>query len=372
MSAFPSSDDIFDSGRNKAQVQTSLEQFFDAVNQRIGDGSGTAAEKAASRTALDTSRGMQPIDGTVAASALTLTLSPTNLEFRHATLSNGTVNIRTVAAALNLVISSGSTLGTVSGVASRIALLAIDNAGTVELAAVNANGGFHFDESQLITTTAEGGAGAADSAAVVYSTTARSNVPFRFVGYVESTQGTAGTWTTPPSKKQGGGGALLALFKAMQISTSTTIATTSGTSIDFTGVPSYAKRAWLMLNGVSTNGSDALLFQLGDAGGVETSGYASNALTAASGSAAATSNSTAGFVTAGGASAANAYSGVIEFMHAGGNVWVCHGSLANTGDGRFTTTAGGKTLSEILTQIRMTTTAGTNTFDGGSATLAWQ
>lgn len=206
MSAFPSSNDIFDSGRNKAQVQTSLEQFFDATNQRIGDGSGTAAEKAASRSALETTRGLQPITAAVAANALTVTLNPTNLEFRHATLGNGTVNMRTVAAAINLVISSGSTLGTVSGVASRVALLAIDNSGTVELAAVNANGGFHFDESQLITTTAEGGAGAADSAAVVYSTTARSNVPFRFVGYVESTQGTAGTWTTAPSKIQGAGG----------------------------------------------------------------------------------------------------------------------------------------------------------------------
>lgn len=215
MSAFPSSGDIFDSDKTKAQVQTALEQFFDATNQRIGDGSGTAAEKAASRTALETSRGMQPITAAVAANALTVTLNPTNLEFRHATLGNGTVNMRTVSAAISLVISSGSTLGTVSGVASRIALLAIDNAGTVELAAVNANGGFHFDEAQLITTTAEGGAGAADSAAVVYSTTARSNVPFRFVGYVESTQGTAGTWTTAPSKIQGAGGLVRPVMASM-------------------------------------------------------------------------------------------------------------------------------------------------------------
>lgn len=153
---------------------------------------------------------IQPITASVASSALTITLNPTVLDFRSNPLTSGTVVSRSVAAAISVVVSSGSTLGTVNAVPSRLAVLAIDNAGTVELAVVNLAGGNNLDESTLISTTAEGGAGAADSANVIYSTTARTNVAFRVVGYVESTQATAGTWATAPSTIQGAGGQAIA------------------------------------------------------------------------------------------------------------------------------------------------------------------
>ena len=89
---------------------------------------------------------------------------------------------------------------------SRIAVLALNNAGTIELAAVNVAGGVDLTETGLISTTAEGGAGAADSASVVYSTTARTSLAYRVIGYIESTQATAGTWATAPSTIQGVGG----------------------------------------------------------------------------------------------------------------------------------------------------------------------
>jgi hypothetical protein len=153
---------------------------------------------------------IQPITASVAANALTITLNPTSLDFRSATLGSGTVNTRQISTALSLTISSGSTLGTVSAQQSRIVVLAIDNAGTIELAAVNIAGGNQLDETNLISTTAEGGAGAADSANVIYSTTARTSVPYRVVGFIQSTQATAGTWATAPSTIQGMGGQALA------------------------------------------------------------------------------------------------------------------------------------------------------------------
>lgn len=159
-----------------------------------------------------TTSAIQPITASVGSNALTITLNPTRLDFRSATLTSGTVNTRTVASAISVVVSSGSTLGTVSAIQSRLAVVAIDNAGTVELAVVNLSGGTNLDETGVISTTAEGGAGAADSATVVYSTTARSNVPYRVVGYVESTQATAGTWATAPSTIQGYGGQAFAGF----------------------------------------------------------------------------------------------------------------------------------------------------------------
>ena len=158
---------------------------------------------------------IQPITASVAASALTVTLNPTTLDFRSATLSSGTVVSRSVTSAISVTVSLGSTLGTTSAVQSRIVVLAIDNAGTVELAVVNIAGGNDLTETGLISTTAEGGSGAADSATVIYSTTARSSVAYRVVGYIESTQATAGTWATAPSTIQGCGGQALTAMSSL-------------------------------------------------------------------------------------------------------------------------------------------------------------
>jgi hypothetical protein len=83
-------------------------------------------------------------------------------------------------------------------------VLELINAGVAELAVVNIAGANNLDETSLITTTAI--TTAADSANVIYSTTARTSVPFRVVGTIESTQTTAGTWATAPSTIQGAGG----------------------------------------------------------------------------------------------------------------------------------------------------------------------
>lgn len=156
---------------------------------------------------------LQSVSASVASNALTVGLNPTTLDFRHPTLSNGSTNTRTVGSAISLVIPSGATLGTVSAVQSCLVLLAIDNAGVVELAITNLSGGLNLDETSLISTTAI--SAAAGSANVVYSTSARTNVPFRVVGYVESTQATAGTWASAPSTVQGSGGNALTTMQSL-------------------------------------------------------------------------------------------------------------------------------------------------------------
>lgn len=149
---------------------------------------------------------IMPLSAAVGSNALTVSLGPCALAFRSTTLSNGASTVVQNNTTLNLTVSSGSTLGTVNGVQSDIVVLAINNAGTMELAVVNIAGGTSIDETGLISTTAEGGAGAADSATVVYSATARTNVAYRVVGIVRSTQATAGTWAAAPSLVQGMGG----------------------------------------------------------------------------------------------------------------------------------------------------------------------
>lgn len=147
-----------------------------------------------SNTALATS---------VASNALTIALkessgsdcssgSPCKIGFRNATSATGTYNQRSVTAALSVVVSSGSTLGLASGVNEYIYVYLIDNSGTVELAV----SGSLFDTGSILSTTAEGGAGAADSRTAIYSTTARSNVPVRLIGRLRSNQTTSGTYAS--------------------------------------------------------------------------------------------------------------------------------------------------------------------------------
>lgn len=119
--------------------------------------------------------------------------NPVIIVFRNATATTGSLSEVLVTSALSVTVSSGSTLGTTSAVESKINVYAINNAGTVELAVANLGA---TSTDGRISTTAEGGAGAADSATVFYSTTARSNVACRLLGAVVSTQATAGTWAT--------------------------------------------------------------------------------------------------------------------------------------------------------------------------------
>lgn len=156
----------------------------------------------------------------------------TAISFRSSTLTSGAYVSRTITSALSIVISSGSTLGHTSAVAKNIWLYAIDNAGTVELA-VSSN---IFDESYLYSTTAEGGAGAADSESVLYSTTARSNVAIRLIGRLLSTQTTAGTWAAVPTDVSMHGFKPVSVYASYRTAAGQSIANASMPIIDFGGV----------------------------------------------------------------------------------------------------------------------------------------
>ena len=153
------------------------------------------------------------ITASVASNALTLGVNPCGLRFRSSTLTNGVPTYVEAVSALSLVVPSGATLGTTNAVQSRLVLLALNNAGTMELAAVNIAGGNDLSETGLISTTAINAS--ATSATTVYSNTARTNVPYRVLGIVDSTQATAGTWATAPSLVQAVGGQALAAMSSL-------------------------------------------------------------------------------------------------------------------------------------------------------------
>lgn len=110
---------------------------------------------------------------------------------------DGGYTIITVTAALSVIVSSGSTLGHTSAVASPVYVYLLNNAGALELAVST-----KFFGLSVQTTTAEGGAGAADSSTVLYSTTLRSNVAVIPLQRWKSTQTTAGTWAATTGEVQ--------------------------------------------------------------------------------------------------------------------------------------------------------------------------
>jgi hypothetical protein len=151
--------------------------------------------------------------------------------------------------------------------------------------------------------------------------------------------------------------------------TSGTSVSASGTSVDFTSIPLWVKRITVMFSGVSLSGSSDLLIQVGDSGGFETSDYLSTSSASSSGGTA-ISNSTAGFVIRS-ASAASITSGVMALVTLGSNLWVSSysGKQSST---VAVVNGGNKTLSDTLTQVRITTVNGTDTFDAGTINILFE
>ena len=84
---------------------------------------------------------------------------------------------------------------------------------------------------------------------------------------------TSSTLTTPTLTSPTITGASMSSMASSVITSGTSVASTSGTYIDFTSIPSWAKRIVILINGVSTSGSSPLLIQAGPSGGVDTTSY---------------------------------------------------------------------------------------------------
>ena len=153
------------------------------------------------------------------------------------------------------------------------------------------------------------------------------------------------------------------------IKSGTAVASTSGTSIDFTGIPSTAKRITVMLNGVSVSGTSITSIQIGS-GSVANTGYISTGTSTSSGGTSAAS-STAMFLTGGTQGAATNIIGQFFICNVTGNTWTFNGGvLQNTAQNA--TGYGSVTLGGVLDRVRITTVNGTDTFDAGTINIMWE
>ena len=151
----------------------------------------------------------------------------------------------------------------------------------------------------------------------------------------------------------------------------TAVASTSGTSITFTDIPSWVKRITVMFSGVSTSGTSNRLIQLGDAGGIENTGYTSYSCITGVAAVAQGQNYTTGFGL-GGNVASYVYGGAVFISLLGSNTWCANGTLIESTSSLGIPVGGAKTLSDTLTQIRITTVNGTDTFDAGSINILYE
>jgi len=157
------------------------------------------------------------------------------------------------------------------------------------------------------------------------------------------------------------------------ITSGTAVASTSGTSIDFTSIPSWVKRITVMFQGVSTNGSSKTIIQLGDSGGVETSSYLGSS-TFADGSATA-ENFSSGFIFSmrtGGTAAIRHGVVVLSLVNSSTNAWAEIGNIGSSDTPAITVSAGSKALSATLDRVRITTVGGTDTFDAGTINIMYE
>ena len=151
-------------------------------------------------------------------------------------------------------------------------------------------------------------------------------------------------------------------------------ASTSGTSIDFTSIPSWVKRVTVMFSGVSTNGTSHVLIQIGTSSGVTTTGYlGAGTLTA---STSATSYFTTGFGVYNNYGATEVTHGCarISLLNQSTNLWAADGVLALSAGTNAATkaVAGTVTLSGTLDRIRITTVNGTDAFDAGTVNILYE
>lgn len=159
---------------------------------------------------------------------------------------------------------------------------------------------------------------------------------------------------------------------SLGINRGTEQATTSGTAIDFTGIPAGVRRITVMFDGVSFNASDGASIQLGDSGGIETTGYSGNAgiVAGVSSGTIGTLSSTAVVIYSGTAAADNC-SGVIQIVNQSGNKWLITGQTARNGTPQIYNVIASKTLSDVLDRIRFKVD-GASSFDAGAINIMWE
>ena len=139
---------------------------------------------------------------------------------------------------------------------------------------------------------------------------------------------------------------------------------TGGSTLDFTSIPSGVKVVRFILQAVSTSGSSDIIVQIGDADGIETSGYLGSSWSANT----TNQNYTDGFGIHANHAAGNTYESVVSLflVDSSNNTWVSNGVTGRSDSGGAGVFSGTVSLSGVLDSVRVTSQGGSDTIDGNS------
>lgn len=152
---------------------------------------------------------------------------------------------------------------------------------------------------------------------------------------------------------------------------SDTVRNATGTSVDFTGIPSWVRRVTVMFNNVSTNGTSIPQIQLGS-GSFTTSGYVGSASIAANASSPAVINMASGFLISAANAATYSFRGAITINLISTQVWVASGVVGQDDSARISWSGGAVGIAGTLDRVRITTVSGADSFDAGTINILFE
>ena len=302
------------------------------------------------------------------------TATGTRLVSTNATITTGTITtgvIPTLTAGTTTSTAATITSGTITNLASTTGTIATLNSTTGTVATLNSTTGTigNFSTTLAGDFTISAGTGTLGTTGVTAGTYgSASAIPFLTVDAKgRITSATSGTFSTVPAD-----GSITPAKLSQPFTSGTAVASTSGTAIDFTGIPSYAKQIFVMFSKVSVDGTSSLLLQLGDSGGIENTNYDGMSALATTSGANANINITNGIpLLYHTMSAASEYSGNLRILNIDQNKWTIDGIIYASSLNYLNYFAGTKETSGTLDRIRITT-SGTNTFDLGLINIMYQ
>jgi hypothetical protein len=179
----------------------------------------------------------------------------------------------------------------------------------------------------------------------------------------EPSTATNGTLTLPA-----GTGTVAVNGLSSNIVSATAQASTSGSSISFTGIPSWVKKITVMFSGVSVNASATVYIRLGTSSGATTSGYLGAAFYVNAGNA----NQASTYWPVDGTStgAASLRHGVYTIANVTGNTWAMSGGTSNSNDTGTSVTNGSIPLAATLDRVLIEPSSGA--FDAGTINILYE
>ena len=306
-------------------------------------------------------------NATITTGTITTGVIPT---LTSSTATFGTTTSTAATITSGTVTNLASTTGTIATLNSTTGTIATLNSTTGTIATLNSTTGTIGNLSTTLAGdfTISSGTGTLGTTGVTAGTYGdATTIPFLTVDAKgRITSATTGTFSSTPAD-----GSITPAKLSQPFTSGTATTSTSGTAIDFTGIPSWVKRVTVMFNGVSLSGSSAFLLQAGTSGGIVATGYSGGGMRYGGGAVASASFTTG--VSPNNQTASATYSGHAIWTLVSGNIWTCSLNLGASGGTESGCISGGSVnLSGTLDRIRITTVNGTDTFDDGSVNIMYE